>query len=237
VRPDPAHPELIATVAWMDQAALRFALVAGTREPGGGPGAWDAHVPADLQPNLVAAFNSGFRMKDTPGGALEEGHQVRTLGDGLATFAVRADGTATVGVWGRDLQAGPDVVSARQNLRLIVDGGQAVPGLAFNDGRWGPLSQAAPTWRSGLGVDASGHLLYVSGNHLTLGVLADVLRRAGAVRAMELDIHSQMVVFNLFSHPAGALRPVGQKLSPDMVPSADRYLSPDQRDFVAVFAR
>jgi hypothetical protein len=54
---------------------------------------------------------------------------------------------------------------------------------------------------------------------------------------MELDIHSQMVVFDLFSHPQGALRPVGQKLSPDMVSSANRYLTPDQRDFVAVFAR
>jgi hypothetical protein len=80
-------------------------------------------------------------------------------------------------------------------------------------------------------------LLYASGNQLTLDVLANALHAAGAVRAMELDIHKKMVVFNLFAHPPGATRPVGQRLSPDMPGSPNRYLSPDQRDFVAVLAR
>ena len=36
---------------------------------------------------------------------------------------IGADGTATVGQWGRDLTMGPDIVAARQNLDLPVDGG------------------------------------------------------------------------------------------------------------------
>ena len=90
----------------------------------------------------------------------------------------------------------------RQNLHLIVDGGAVVPGLRHNvGGLWGGLRSTLPTWRSAVGVDAQGHVLYASGNQLTLDVLAEALHSAGAVRAMELDIHKKMVVFNLFTHP------------------------------------
>jgi hypothetical protein len=249
LRPDPDHPTVTAALASMDPTVVRFVLVAGTREPGGGVGGWGATVPADERSHLLAAFNSGYRMRDTPGGALEEGHQVRTFVAGLATFGVRADGSATVGEWGRDLGvgtgaqvstgAGPEtgIVAARQNLRLIVDGSQPVAGLRTNaGGQWGTARNALPTWRSGVGIDAAGRLVYAAGNQLTLDVLARALQQAGAVRAMELDIHRHMVTFNVFrSGPAGGL--TGHKLLPDMTESANRYLSPDQRDFVAVLAR
>jgi hypothetical protein len=141
-------------------------------------------------------------------------------------------------MWGRDVRLAADVVGVRQNLHLIVDGGQVVPGLRHNEGGlWGGVRSTLPTWRSAVGVDANGKILYASGNQLTLDVLAQALHSAGAVRAMELDIHKKMVEFNVFTHDPGQLHPTGHKLSPDMTASADRYLYPDQRDFVAVFAR
>ena len=238
VRPDPVHPDLTVSLAWMDPATVRFMLIAGTRQPGGGSGPAGAQVPVDLQSQLLAAFNSGYKMRDTPGGALEEGHTAGTLQDGIASFVVHTDGSATVAMWGRDAQLGPDVTGVRQNLHLIIDGGAVVPGLRHNvGGLWGGIRSTLPTWRSAVGVDAQGHLLYASGNQLTLDVLAEALHAAGAVRAMELDIHKKMVVFNLFTHPAGQAAPVGHRLSPDMPTPAGRYLVPDQRDFVAVFSR
>ena len=83
VRPDPAHPDLTVSLAWMDPATVRFMLIAGTRQPGGGSGPAGAQVPADLQSQLLAAFNSGYKLHDTPGGALEEGHMAGTLQDGV----------------------------------------------------------------------------------------------------------------------------------------------------------
>jgi hypothetical protein len=65
--------------------------------------------------------------------------------------------------------------------------------------------------------------------------LADVLRAAGAVRAMELDINSYWVSFDTFVYgPNGA---VPTKLLANMERSADRYLVPGTRYFIAMFAR
>jgi hypothetical protein len=239
LRPDTAHPSLTVGLASMDPAAVRFVLVAGTREPGGGVGPWGASVPSGERPGLLAAFNSGYRMKDTPGGALVEGHRVRSFAAGLATLAVRADGTATVGKWGRDVGSGSGLVAARRNLHLIVDDAQLVDGLRQNaGGQWGTVRNALPTWRSGVGVDSAGRLIYAAGNQLTLDVLARSLQQAGAVRAMELDIHNHMVTYNVFSPgPRGTGDLIGHKLLPDMTESANRYLVPDRRDFVAVLSR
>jgi hypothetical protein len=51
---------------------------------------------------------------------------------------------------------------------------------------------------------------------------------------MELDINSEWVTFNFYgSWGAGA----SQKLLPGMTRDATRYLTPDDRDFFAVYAR
>ncbi len=234
-RPDPAHPSLVAGVAWIDHLTTRLDLIAGTMQPGGGAGPAGATVPTAQLGSLLAAFNSGYKMRDTPGGALVEGRQVRAMVAGVATVGIRADGTARVGEWGRDLTAADGFVALRQNLHLMVDGGRTVPGLAGNTGgRWGTVRNGLPTWRSGLGISAGGDLVYVAGDQLTLGVLGDALVRVGAVRAMELDIHDGMVTFNLFSHDPAL---VGHKLLPDMPKPADRYLRPDWRDFFTVTSR
>lgn len=237
-RPDARHPSIVVGVARIDQQVTRLQLLGGTTQPdrSGWPGG--ARVPPGERGRLVATFNSGFKMIDAHGGFLSGGRVVGVLRTGAASIVVRADGTATVGRWGRDVGAGPDVVAVRQNLDLVVDQGLPVAGLADNNGhRWGTSSnQTQYTWRSGVGVDASGNLLYVGGADLDLTTLADALVQAGAVRAMELDIHNEMVDF--LSYPVGAaLVPTGSKLLPNMPGSLDRYLVPDQRDFFAVTLR
>ncbi len=234
-RPDPSHPSLVAGVAWINSSTTKLTLIAGTRQPGGGSGPAGGHVPTAALGSLLAAFNSGYKMKDTAGGTLIEGRSTRTMVDGIATLAIRPDGTATVGEWGTDLTTAQGYVGLRQNLHLMVQNGAVVDGVTTNaGGRWGTVRNTLPTWRSGLGVTASGDVVYVGGNHLTLGVLAEALVRSGAVTAMELDIHRGMVTFNLFTHQPTL---TGHKLLPDMTTPADRYLSTDWRDFIMVTTR
>ena len=236
LRPDPVHTSLVTGVVWMDRTLLRGALYNGLQVPGGGPWQHGARLAPSDDAAVVAAFNGGFRLDASRGGYLTEGRTVRPLVEGRASLVITRDGTVSVGQWGRDATLTPDVVSVRQNLDLIVDGGRPVPGLITNDhGRWGAtLGGKVFVWRSGVGVDRNGNLIYVGGPGLDITTLANVLARAGAVRAMELDINSEWVTFNFYG---GWSATIAQKLLPDMTRDPTRYLSPDDRDFIAVFAR
>jgi len=236
MRPDPVHTSLLAGVAWLDRRALRAVIYNGNDQPGGSGWRHGDHVGAQESANLVAAFNGGFRLDMAHGGYQSEGRVVHPFVTGRATFGIRNDGTVDVGVWGRDVQPATPYVSAFQNLDLIVDAGRDVPGLSRDDHlRWGEtLGGNVFVWRSGVGIDAHGNLVYAAGM-LDIVSLADVLRAAGAVRAMELDINSYWVSFDTFVHAANG--PVPTKLLPNMQRAADRYLVPGTRYFVAMFAR
>ena len=94
----------------------------------------------------------------------------------------------------------PHVVSVRQELRLLVDNGRrrrAWP--PTRSAQWGTvLGNSVYVSRSGVGVTQDGALVYVGGPELDAVDLARLLLRAGAVRAMELDINSDWVNFATF---------------------------------------
>ncbi|HZU73293.1 MAG TPA: phosphodiester glycosidase family protein [Acidimicrobiales bacterium] len=241
LRPDAVHTSLVAGVAWMDTRLLRATLYSGSYIPGGGPWAYSAPVGADASHYLVAAFNSGFRLKDSQGGYFSEGRMVAPLRNGAASLVIYRDGSVTVGQWGRDAVMGPDVSAVRQNLRLIVDGGHPAPGLT-SPWAWGAtLSNRVYVWRSAVGVTADGALVYVAGPGLDASSLANLLVRAGSVRAMELDINTDWVNFTSYrpDAPLGpALPSNGSLLLGQMSGGTGRYLMPWwNRDFIAMFAR
>jgi hypothetical protein len=126
------------------------------------------------------------------------------------------------------------VTFARQDLPLIVNHGQVNPNLS--DGpEWGAtLGNKVYVWRSGLGIDRHGNLIYAAANDLTVASLARILVHAGAVRAMELDINSYWPSFITYRLPHAA-KPAN--LLAGMVRSPLRYLTPDDRDFFAVYLR
>jgi hypothetical protein len=135
---------------------------------------------------------------------------------------------------------GPGIASVRQNLSLLVDNGQLEPGLATDaNGKWGgTVGNNVFVWRSGVGIDAHGGLVYVAGPGLSVASLAILLQRAGAVRAMELDINSDWVSAYTYQQtdPNNPYAVNGVKLLPAMERTDDRYLVPGERDFFALFA-
>ena len=231
-RPDPLYPQMVAGVAWIDSTRAWLQLYPGRYEPPNATGS--AEVPPQLRGRLLATFNSGFKLEDDNGGFVAFGHVYAPLHDGQATFLRYRDGTADIRTWSGGPTPPPNVEFARQNLPLIVDGGRLNPNLS--DGpEWGAtLGNAVRVWRSGAGIDAHGNIIYAAADAQTATSLAQILQRAGAVRAMELDINSEWVTFNVFGG-FGAASPV--KLLPGMTRDPTRYLSPDDRDFFAVYAR
>jgi hypothetical protein len=232
-RPDPNYPQMVAGVAWIDRTRTSLALYPGRYEPPNAGNA-PAEVPPLLHGSLLATFNAGFKLEDSGGGFFSGGQLYAPLRDGQATMIAYRNGTVDVRTWTGGPSPGADVVFARQNLPLIVSGGRLVSNLS--DGpQWGAtLGNAVRVWRSAVGVDAHGNLLYAAADLQTAASIAQVLVRAGAVRAMELDINSEWVTFNFYG-AWGAGDP--QKLLPDMTRDATRYLTPDDRDFFAVYAR
>jgi hypothetical protein len=237
IRPDAKHASVVAGVGMIDQHLASTQLIAGTKDPGGTGWPDGAAVPSSVRPDLLATFNSGFKLADTGGGFYADGQFAKPLKDGFASLVINRNGIVSVGQWGRDFTMSPDVVAVRQNLDLVVDNALPVPGLSGNPaGQWGTASnQFQFTWRSGVGTDATGRLVYVGGDHLTLSTLADAMVQAGIVRGMELDIHTGMVSFNTYRPDVAGSSPT--KLLPSMPSPADRYLVPDQRDFFAVALR
>ena len=231
LRPDASHPSVVAGAAWMRADDTAAHLVAGTRQPGGSGWPGSARVPSSDVPALVATFNSGWKFKDITGGFYLDGRTGQPLQDGQASVVIDDTGRVTVGEWGRDVTMTSHVRAVRQNLSLVVDGGRAVTGLSTNaDGRWGSSkNQFQYTWRSGVGTDARGNLVYVAGDGLTLETLADAMVHAGVQRGMELDIHPGMDSFASWAPHGSSATPT--KLLPGMRRPADRYLSVDQRDF------
>ena len=242
LRPDPVHTSYVVGVAWMDTKLLKATLYSGSQIPGGGPFTHSAPVQAPATSSLVAAFNAGFLMSDAQGGYYTDGRTIVPLRAGAASFVIHADGTATVGAWGTDVAMAPDVVSVRQNLDLLVNNGQPVPGLNANDtSRWGfTLGNAVYVWRSGLGVTADGALVYVGGPGLDITDLANLLVRAGAVRAMELDINTDWVDYASYapSTAGGVAAPAnGTDLLPNMEGTPARYFETWwARDFITMSA-
>jgi Phosphodiester glycosidase len=242
LRPDPIHTSLLVGVAWMDTSLLQATLYSGSYIPGGGP--FDHTAPIQTGPagSLVAAFNAGFRVQDSNGGYFTDGRVQAPLRPGAASFVIYRNGTATVSQWGRDASLTPNVVAVRQNLDLLVDGGSPVAGLNAHDtARWGAtLGNRTYVWRSGLGVTASGALVYVGGPGLNITTLADLLVRAGAVRGMELDINTDWVAYATYapSTTGGAAAPSnGSDLLANMVGSPGRYFQASwTRDFITMSA-
>jgi hypothetical protein len=242
LRPDPVHTSYVVGVAWMDTALLRATLYSGSQIPGGGPYLDSAPISPSASSSLVAAFNAGFLMTAANGGYYTDHKVVMPLRDGAASFVVFADGSATVGAWGKDVTMSPQVVSVRQNLDLLVDNGHPVPGLnAADTTAWGAtLGNQVYVWRSGLGVTADGALVYVGGPGLNITDLADLLVRAGAVRAMELDINTDWVNYSLYTpSPTAPAAPAdGTELLASMAGGPARYFqSWWARDFITMSAR
>lgn len=242
LRPDPIHTSLVVGVAWMDTKLLRATLYSGSTIPGGGPYRHTAPIEPSASKSLVAAFNAGFLMGNANGGYFTDGHVVMPLRNGAASLVIYHNGTATVADWGRDATLTKNVVAVRQNLNLLVDGGKPVPGLNANDTtQWGyTLGNQVYVWRSGIGVTSDGALVYVGGSGLNITTLANLLVRAGAVRAMETDINTDWVNFATYDPgaPFGSATPGnGTLLLPGMTGTTARYFeSWWTRDFFTMSA-
>ena len=223
------------------------------------------------QVGLVATFNGGFKLSngDSHGGYWDSGFGIdgssgvvrdptgsRTLTVGAASLVIYRDGSWALGTWGREVSMTRQVRFVRQELVPLVDRSTINPlvrsadcqlhwGVTFNDGTYRWYQHHCDPWRSGVGITASGDLVYVSGHYLTASDLATLLRKAGAIRAMQLDINTQWVSAITYNSSGAAQ---GRTAVPHVVNSpynsAGHYITGSvaagtaaNRDFFAAYLR
>ena len=239
LRPDSVHTSYAEGIVSMDQRLVRFQLHPGAEDPG--PGNWKtpAMIPPGSRTGLMATFNGGFKIASAGGGFYLNGAAKGTLQRGAASMVYYRDGRVQIGSWGTDVHMTPQVKGVRQNLRLIVDHGRVPASVNVNvQTNWGAtLGGGEFVWRSGVGITADGRIIFVYGPALNVRDLAGLLQRAGAVRAMQLDINPDWMSFMYYKSARHPADPTPVNLLPDQVQPAQRFYSLSSRDFTAVFAR
>jgi Phosphodiester glycosidase len=245
IKPDPARPYAYAAIVRIDLSQVDLHLVLGTQEPvaakGTQPIKRTGNIPGqDQLPNaLLVAFNGGFKSIHGNYGVIANGVTVITPMMGIATLAIYRDGSIDLGAWGRDINPSDNLISARQNCPLLVDGGQINPSV--NDGsrkEWGyTVKNLDTTWRSGVGISRDGRfLIYAAGNSLTVQTLGQALLTAGAYHAMQLDINGFYTRFAIYRPSSGKSKypVIADKLLNEMTIAPGQFLDPYDRDFFYV---
>ena len=236
-RPEAEYPELLAYVAWFDHTRTAIGYYPGRYEPPNAAVRGPMMLPYGQRWRLLAAFNGGFTYEDGENGSNVNGHVNEPLKDGKATVLGYRDGRVDIVKWSGGPKAGPEVAWARQSLAPIVWDGRLNPELNEdpNSPEWGfTLGGVTRVWRTGLGIDRRGNLIFVAAEGQTVISIAKILRHVGAVRAMELDINPDWHTLITYTHHT---RFLPRMVEPQPNQSPDRYLVPDDRDFFAVYKR
>jgi hypothetical protein len=233
-RSDPEYPRFVAGVAWIDSRRTHLAYMPGLAEPPGISHRGPAEVPPALRDRVVATFNGGFPLETSNAGLIYRGETVAPMVNGIATLVEYRGGRVDIVRWHGGEKPVPGIWFAKQNLPPIIYEGRLNPDLS--DGpEWGDtVNNAIRVWRSGLGIDRRGNLIYAAADNQTVGSLAEILKRAGALQALELDINEDWTSFITYRRP-GAVEP--SNLLPEMLRPDTRYLTPDERDFFAVYKK
>ena len=211
------YPRIVAYVAWFDHTRTALAFYPGRYEPPDAPIRGPMSVPYGQRWRLLATFNAGFTYIDGKNGSAINGRTYEPLKDGLATLVGFRNGHVRIVVWTGGPNVGPDVVFARQSLPPILMNGKLNP--ALNDSaEWGAtLGNAVRVWRTGVGIDRRGNLIYAAADYQTVITLARILQRAGAVRAMQFDINPEWPSLITYTHDHGL---VPMKVVPNVMQPA-----------------
>jgi len=225
------------TLMRLDQSLVHLTLHAGSIDGGVLGWTYGDQITRREIPLVVAAFNGGFKLTYRDVGFMSGGHVAVALKPGLASIVTYSDGTSNIAAWQNGVpSAGKTVFSVLQNQFLLVDRGVAATNVTtcVLDCWGGTVGLRTAVPRSGLGITATGQLVWAAGMQLSPADLANALIGVGAVRALELDINPVWVAGYLYLHRAR--QPTAVPIVPGQNGIPGQLLAPYSRDFVAVVA-
>jgi hypothetical protein len=233
IRPLWCFGSVVATMAAYNPSLVHTALFNGTEMPGGKGWKNTSKIKGKALPSLIASFNGGFRFEHEPGGYVTEGKTVQRMRKGFATFGIRADGSSTIGIWGKDMTDDGSWKSLRQNLPPLVNDAKSVY-ANYPSVNWGEdYTNKIYNYRSAACLRTDGYIMFVAVGKVNIKMLADTLVVLGCKVGMELDINGTWPFFATYSEFGKSARK--GRIIDTRMGDPDRHLTNSTKDFFALF--
>ena len=227
LRPDSVHTSYVAGIVSMNQRLLRFELRPGAEDPGPGSyGGRAARDPARRPPRPGRDLQRRLQDRLGGGGFYLNGTYRGALRPGAASMVYYRDGHLAIGTWGHGLGMTP-----QRDRRPAEPAAHRAGRPGSRLGGQNVRATGAPPWAAAItsGGQASGSPATAgscssTGPPSIVRTLAGLLRRAGCVEAMQLDINPDWTNF-MYYRPGVIIRPIPAPVSllPDQVQPAGRY--------------
>ena len=241
VRPDEERPDAKVLLVAMDMRQLDLDMEAGSEDPKpltGPPGS--GRIPRDpkIYTRIAAAMNGGFKTEHGFYGMMVKKRVLLPPQPGAASLVVLKDGRVGLGSWGKTAEIGgiedvpkDDIISFRQNLDPLVDSDKINP---MGRWQWGFTlpGTSMQTERTGICVNAAGHLIYAWAEDVSGPTLGKGMRMAGCVYGVHLDMnphHTGLIFANITELKGKNYK--SELLTPLMGIAPDRYIEYAPKDF------
>jgi hypothetical protein len=240
VHPDPKRNFAAVAVIAVDLKRVELHLVAGSQEPTSSkvpserrPGV----VPKEALPDLVAAFNGGFKAIHGHYGMMLDGETYVAPRDIGCTVSMYKDGVLRIRTWPAVKEDEAKLAYYRQTPPCLVEQGNVNNTLESTEysKNWGAtVSGETVIRRSAIGVDRTGRVLFYGlGEAVTAQALARAMRAVGADDAAQLDVNYSYPRFLFFAKGATEDAPrVSSAIIPGIKYQKTEYVGgPEIRDF------
>jgi len=244
IHPDPERTFAELFVVAMPTAQIELHAVAGTVEPeSSNPEAARLEArgliaPGD-EPELLAAFNGGFKARHGQHGMVVAGVELLPLRVGLCTIMSSASGGLHIASWKRSDTREPGAWY-RQTPPCMLEQGVLHPGLADPSSRkWGAtLEGETVIRRSALALAPRGDILYMGvSNATTARALALGMQSAGGWTVAQLDVNWSYPRFLIFPRDASGARRAASLFQGFLFEPKEMLVQPSPRDFFYVVRR
>lgn len=245
IHPDPKRPFAAVAIVAIDRHAIELHVAPGTDEPKAPQIPTVVRtglVPSKEQPQLVAAFNGGFRAMHGNYGMMAGGVTFIPPRDIACTVAffepgkgASPDDDLTIQTWSKIADRRETMTAFRQTPPCLVEDGEPNPGLLQEFNRnWGAtVGGDTIIRRSAIGLSKDRrHLFYALGDAVTAQSIGRAMQVVGAHDAAQLDVNYSYPRFVLFEQNPSGSPLATSPIVPDLKYSPTDYVvGPQQRDF------
>lgn len=194
LRPDRSRKVVRIFIALWDPRQVQLHMMCGTVEPKGATGeAGPGLIPRtpEVMKRVVAGSNAGFQALHGEFGMMADGVVYLPPKPYAATVAVRRDGSTVFGTWPEDPRIPEGMISYRQNMTVMVQGGQFNP---YKRSWWGGTPPGWPdkthTVRTGICLTKERFVAYFYGADLSPEALSQAMVQARCDYGIALDMNA-----------------------------------------------